>query len=89
MAQAFTGDGELVEADIPSPAILLVAKDKIITNRKTAGQQKKERAQQFVSEAFNMLRDILQATSYHAELSGVTDGDFRELLEATPRSFQF
>lgn len=35
MAQAFTGDGELKEGDIPSAAVLQVAKENLKTNRKT------------------------------------------------------
>lgn len=139
MAQAFTGVGELVDHDIPSAAILQVAKDNLKTNRKTllklyenqtcptmsstmpdkaqfhkslieytlgynmewvlrpprsnhddykkfctpgAGGSKKERAHQFVSEVFTVLRDILQTTSCQADLAHVTNGDFREPLEA-------
>jgi len=139
MAQAFTGDGELKEADIPSAAVLQVAKENLKTNRKTllqlyqkqtcptlssampdkakfhktlieytlgfsmewvlrlprsnhddyktfctpgGGGSKKERAHQFVSEVFTVLRDILQTTSCQADLAHVTNGDFRELLDA-------
>ena len=46
------------------------------------GGSKKERAQQFVTEAANLMLQILQTTSYEADLSAVTTGDFRELLEA-------
>ena len=46
------------------------------------GGSKKERAQQFVNEAASLMLQILQTTTCEADLSAVTTGDFRELLEA-------
>ena len=80
MAQAFTGDGELKEADIPSAAVLQVAKENLKTNRKTLLQLYQKQTCPTLSSA------MPDKAKFHKTLIEYTLGFSMEWVLRLPRS---